>query len=1080
MRALGGTNPRDDFVPCHEVDREVTADLHILRLAGNELRSRCTALGNLAISLYSRHRCQGDQRDLDAAIEHLRTVLRLLPTGHPEQGTAQANLAMMLAARRTPEDLDAAVALWRTGLARTRPGTPDWAVSAGQLGQGLYESFTLSGAAELLEEADSLLGQAVRALPSVRARSAASAPVGFAETLLGNRAVVLMTRHQVVRPDPQGIDEAIAILDDLLQRATVSGSAEKAEWAATHLSQALVLRHVDRGNPADLARAAALGKGHDSSLERLEETDGEPRENFVVPGSRMAAATAIGSDVLATVALFGYLSDARQADVDQAIQDQQKALDQCGDDVMLRGMLVINLALTLAARHHARRDGIRPDGRAGSGALTADLTRALDLLRELTGENTPAQHRAAAIALSGTLLLDRHVADPDQYAGDAAEAERLLRDALDHVGLDHRSRIGVLTRLAYCQLINGRSTGDPASLDAAADTARRAAADIPAESPLRSGALGTLADILLVRAEATGSPEHQREASELSRQICRDFTDSDRTAVFLAARGWFGSAWRRGELREAAEAGRIALGMLHDIAALQLGRDHKAVALRQAEGLAARTAFALVAHGDAEAAATALETGRAVMLAEVMQRDHPDLVRLLSSEYRSLSARFRTAARQLGELEQRLLAGQQGLSVVDSTREAYRERLRAWDDVVRDIRRLPGFTTFLKPPTVADLTEPAHACRSTLVYLAATERGGIAVLVPGSPDAADKTVRAVELPRLTTEFERSSVTALRAAVTDDDVDEAEHRMDELVDGLWESVMSAVVGAVGAGTSTVLIPDGPLGMLPLHAAARPDPQAPTGRRYVIDDIPIAGAPSARTLSVAVARTHRTPVGRLLAVRDPEPCDGPPLPGAATEIQRVRAVLPPAIEVRELHGTAATRHHVQQALEEADVCHFACHAYVQPDRPLDAGLGLAGGERLTVRDMFARPAVTARLAVLSACDSGQVDESLPDEVVGLPTGFMQAGFGAVIAAQWPVEDAPAAAQMAQTYWYWLGEGLSLPAAVGRAMAWLRDSTNAQKHTAYPELADFAPDGDPEWAGYREHSSPLVWAAFGCVGI
>jgi len=346
-------------------------------------------------------------------------------------------------------------------------------------------------------------------------------------------------------------------------------------------------------------------------------------------------------------------------------------------------------------------------------------------------------------------------------------------------------------------------------------------------------------------------------------------------------------------------------------------------------------------------------------------------------------------------------------------------------------------------------------------------------------------VRAVELPGLTPDFERRSVTALRDAVSHADLGEAERCMDELTGRLWESVMAPVVRAVGTGTPTVLIPDGPLGMLPLHAAARPDPRTPTGRRFVIDDISVAMAPSARTLSVAVARASEAPVRRLLAVRDPSPSGEPPLPGAAAEIQRVRAALPPRIRVRELHGVAATRQEVQQALAEAEICHFACHAHVHAERPLDGGLSLADGERLTVRDMFAMPTITARLAVLSACDSGRVDESLPEEVVGLATGFLQAGFGAVIASLWPLEDAPAAAQMALTYRYWLGEGKTLPAAVGSAMAWLRDSTNEEKFAAFPELSDFAPADsamadDPEWPGVREHSSPLVWAAVTCLGI
>ncbi|CAM5276687.1 hypothetical protein SALBM135S_09634 [Streptomyces alboniger] len=166
------------------------------------------------------------ERDLDAAIEHLRTVLRLLPVGHPERNTAQGNLAMMLAARRTRQDLDDAVTLWRSGLARERYGSQDWAASAGQLAQGLYESFALGGAAELLEEASALLERAVRDLQAG----------GFGDTLRANRAVLLLTRHQVTRPDPDGLDEAIELFWTPSHRG--HRGSRRADWAAAHLARA--------------------------------------------------------------------------------------------------------------------------------------------------------------------------------------------------------------------------------------------------------------------------------------------------------------------------------------------------------------------------------------------------------------------------------------------------------------------------------------------------------------------------------------------------------------------------------------------------------------------------------------------------------------------------------------------------------------------------------------------------------------------------------------------------------------------------------------------------------------------------
>ncbi len=977
---------------------------------------------------------------------------------------------MMLAARGTRGDLEDAVALWRRGLARTRRGSHEWALACGQLAQGLYEMFTAEGDVSELDEAERLLGGALGLLPRT----------GRGDVLRGNYAIVLSTRHQVVRPDPGGLDRAIGIFEDLIRRKADPSAPELPGWAATHLAQALVNRYTDRSDPADLARARELGS---------------PPDGSTVPGSRLAASAAIGADIQATVAMYEYLTDARQADVDQAIHDQQRAVDQSGDDPVRRGPTVINLATTLAMRHYARRDAAPTHPSAGSGDIATDLTRALELLRGLRTADTPVPYRGGAMALHGMLLMDRYMTDPGRYAADPAMADQLLSSALE-LPMDYRSRIGARLRLAYSRLAIAHSTGDANGLDAAVALMRGAVSDIPPQSPLHAGALGCLADVLQTRAQTTGMPEHQREGTELCREICRNDADSDRAAVYLAARGWAQWAWRRGAMDEVAEAGRIALPLLYDIAALQLGREGKAVPLRQADRLSARTAFALVAVGQSAAAAIALETGRALMLGEVMQREHPDLLSLMDSDYHNLVSRFRRAAERLTSVERRLLFGPQDAPVIDGARESYRARLDEMDDVVQDIRRLPGFGTFLRPPALADLTGTAASCRSTLVYLAATDRGGVALVVPRTaavpPAARTRTgpgteVTAVPLPRLTTDFEQSSVAALRLALERDvehgDRDAAERSMDELTGRLWKSVMEPVVQAVGSGTDMVLIPDGPLGTLPLHAAAYPDPSAPTGRRFVIDDLPVAMAPSARTLSIAVARTP-APVHRVLAVRDPRPSSEVLLPGAVSEIERIRDVLPPSVRVLELHGAAATRQGVQQALVDVQICHFACHAHAYPDRPLDGGLSLAGDASLTVRDMFAMPSISARLAVLSACDSGRFDETLPEEVVGLATGFFQAGFAAVLAALWPLEDAPAAAQMALTYRHWLSDGMSLPAAVRSAMVWIRDSTNGQKAAAFPEL-DFAP-GDPaatadaEWLSTRDHSSPLVWAAFVCLGI
>jgi len=45
----------------------------------------------------------------------------------------------------------------------------------------------------------------------------------------------------------------------------------------------------------------------------------------------------------------------------------------------------------------------------------------------------------------------------------------------------------------------------------------------------------------------------------------------------------------------------------------------------------------------------------------------------------------------------------------------------------------------------------------------------------------------------------------------------------------------------------------------------------------------------------------------------------------------------------------------------------------------------------------------VVVLSACETGLADIArLPEEFIGLPTGFIQAGAAAVVASLWPVRD------------------------------------------------------------------------------
>jgi CHAT domain-containing protein len=87
------------------------------------------------------------------------------------------------------------------------------------------------------------------------------------------------------------------------------------------------------------------------------------------------------------------------------------------------------------------------------------------------------------------------------------------------------------------------------------------------------------------------------------------------------------------------------------------------------------------------------------------------------------------------------------------------------------------------------------------------------------------------------------------------------------------------------------------------------------------------------------------------------------------------------------------------------------------------------------------------VLSACETGIVDVNRsPDEYVGLPAGFMQAGAPAVISSLWTVDDHSTALLMERFYRNHREKKMSFPAALREAQLWLRDEAEGGRY-AHP---------------------------------
>jgi len=323
---------------------------------------------------------------------------------------------------------------------------------------------------------------------------------------------------------------------------------------------------------------------------------------------------------------------------------------------------------------------------------------------------------------------------------------------------------------------------------------------------------------------------------------------------------------------------------------------------------------------------------------------------------------------------------------------------------------------------------------------------------------------------------------------------------------------------------LMVPCGLLGLLPLHAALVPTIRG-ENPEPLLDQVQISYIPSARIWLACRERARVHPAAYVLnalVIGNPLPQhEAPSLPGAEEEARQVSELFR-----REPHGfihvfqtEQATR---EAILEDLKIngnllshAHFACHALAELDDPQRSGLFLANGERLTVRDLF-DPANQLhfdqlQLVTLSACQTGVPGTELPDEVVGLPASWLQAGAARVVASLWPVSDAVTVALMTKFYELHLSDGLDPKDAFWLARRWLRglpewkhdcQALGGVRGAAGPEVSEvvkrLALSGnmassdnpanteeiengglDPNSGPVQHWNNPLHWAAFAMYG-
>ena len=118
-------------------------------------------------------------------------------------------------------------------------------------------------------------------------------------------------------------------------------------------------------------------------------------------------------------------------------------------------------------------------------------------------------------------------------------------------------------------------------------------------------------------------------------------------------------------------------------------------------------------------------------------------------------------------------------------------------------------------------------------------------------------------------------------------------------------------------------------------------------------------------------------------------GPGLPAAEEEVRRLSR-RPRASDV--LSPPESTVSKVAEALEDADIAHFACHGVIRADNPMFSGLLLSDGY-LTVQELELRDLAPHRV-VLAACEASADVAYTGGELLGFVSALIARGTAGVL--------------------------------------------------------------------------------------
>lgn len=833
-----------------------------------------------------------------------------------------------------------------------------------------------------------------------------------------------------------------------MARMAVEASAQKTERSSylSSLASALHGRYLFDGNPEDLNESIA------SMRESVELTANGSSRRYLRLNN------------LAALCQERFSRTGELSNLYEAVDYYRQALAIMPNSSPERPALLNNLGSCLHDLY--RRTGVREH-----------LDEGIELLGEACQNNsTSLPNQAGFLSNLGTALVTLY--QSSRQLNVLEKAIVVQRKAVQLAGENSPFIPSFLTGLGTSLIEYHIHTKESSLADEAVQVCQAALDFTHSDSPKWPSRCNNLARALMERYRSCNIITDLVAGQEKYRDACLKGKEIQSEIVLVAGYQWGLWALERSMWAEASQALDYANSAIQDLFERQLFRDEQANWLKDAQVLPGLQAYAEIKQGHLQQAVEILENGRARFFFQALRKKD----QLVKSTDSKNEENFRIYQNAISELE--LLQNQPSTytpAILERVRRLRSQQHRIYQDIRNDLSG-DEIPTEIYWETLNQFWQE-QANLDVGIYL-----------IPSAYKSFALCVSSEGIDVIWLDFSNSELDLILLGSSDHpekgflgavmgffDVAEG---LERTIPWCCEYIAQPIAEylLVHDFHRIVIIPTGNLGLLPIHATSpRVDGQVHDWINLFVTSY----APSLYALRYAWLQNQKIDVtpdhtffSGVAAIGDRYP-----LKFAEAEAQSIAQLFKKASIINGKADVAD----ILRTMEQASHIHFACHAAFDPIHPWESAFILEHGNLLRIRDIFSLALDGKRLAVLSACKTAVTEFTrIPEEAIGMPIAFLQAGIPGVVGTLWPVNDISTALLMYRFYQNLLSENLPESSSASRYQQSLQDAQNWLRSLTATDIDNLVAQMFPSLRGYahlrksKTFEHPYYWAGFVFVGV